>query len=372
MNRARRGGLVAYVTSHGYGHLNRTAAVLNRLPGSLPVTIRCAPDLFDHWRERLRRPAELEPYVGDAGAVNPPGDSAATDGPATLARAAEVHRAAMARLDDEADHLRDLGAQAVLADAPAPPLAAAARAGVPSGLMTNFTWAEIYAEHAANAGPEAAALLDDLRAAYATATLAFRLQPGLPLAGVPRHRDVGMVVTHGRADRAGLCRALDIDPAKTLVYFYIGRYGQADLAWENLAALSDYAFVGFHEAPAGPLPNLHVVPPTEWTGADLAASCDVAVAKAGYGTVCEAIVAGTPFIYPPRVGFAEHPALESALSAWGGGVPAPAGAFTSFDLGPLLDRARSLRPGPPPFPADGAGRVAKCLVEWCEKRSSAR
>ena len=57
-----------------------------------------------------------------------------------------------------------------------------------------------------------------------------------------------------------------------------------------------------------------------WTGADLAASSDVVVAKAGYGTVCEAMVARVPLVYPPRTGFAEHRALEQALDAWGGGV----------------------------------------------------
>ncbi len=359
------GGVVAYVTSHGYGHLNRTAAVLNRLPVSLPLTIRCAPDLFDHWRERLRRPAALEPYVGDSGAVNPPGDSAATDGPATLARAMAIHAEATSRLDEEAAFLRDLGARAVLADAPAPPLAAAARAGVPSGLLANFTWSEIYDEHAAAVGPEAVAFVRELRATYALATVAFRAQPALSLAEIPRRTDVGMVLTPGRADRQGLCQLLDIDPKSTLVYFYIGRYGQANLDWENLAALRGFEFIGFHEAPVGRLPNLHAVPPREWNGADLAASCDIAVAKAGYGTVCEAIVSGTPLIYPPRSGFAEHAALESALKSWGGGILAPAETFTTLRLGPMLDQARACRPGPPPFPTDGADRVAHALTAWC-------
>lgn len=367
-----RGGVVAYVTSHGYGHLNRTAAVLNRLPGSLPLTIRCAPDLFAHWRERLRRPVELEAYVGDAGAVNPPGDSAATDGPATLARAMAVHTEAMGRLDEEVAFLRERGAQAVLADAPAPPLAASSQAGVPAGLLANFTWSEIYEEHAATAGPEAQAFLDDLRATYARATLAFRASPALSLAEIPSRRDVGMIVTPGRANREGLCRLLDIDPKSTLVYFYIGRYGQANLDWANLAALRGYEFIGFHEAPVGRLPNLHAVPPTEWTGADLAASCDVAVAKAGYGTVCEVMVAGTPLIYPPRTGFAEHAALESALATWGGGIPAPADVFTTLQLGPLLARARVCRPGRLPFPADGAAKVADALVAWCARNESGR
>ena len=79
------GMLVVYVTSHGFGHLNRTAAVLNRVPEDVPVTIRSHRNLFEHWHERLKRPADLEHYVSDAGAVNPPGDSAATDPVATLA-----------------------------------------------------------------------------------------------------------------------------------------------------------------------------------------------------------------------------------------------------------------------------------------------
>src|SRR5215213_10638350 len=101
----RCGGLVVYVTSHGFGHLNRSVAVINRVPGEIPVTIRCHPNLFDHWRERLRRPAALEPHVADSGAINPPGDSNATDGAATLALAMRVHAEAMARVDDEADAL---------------------------------------------------------------------------------------------------------------------------------------------------------------------------------------------------------------------------------------------------------------------------
>ena len=73
------GRLAVYVTSHGFGHLNRTAAVLNQVPTDVPVTIRSNSNLFEHWRERLKRPAEFEHYVCDVGAVNPPGDSNATD-----------------------------------------------------------------------------------------------------------------------------------------------------------------------------------------------------------------------------------------------------------------------------------------------------
>lgn len=366
---AEHGRLVVYVTSHGFGHLNRAVAVINRMPSAVPVTIRSHPNLFAHWRERLRRPADLEAHESDAGAVNPAGDSAVTDGPATLALAARVHAESMARLDDEVARLADSRAAAVLCDAPAVPLVAARRAGVPGFLLANFTWAEIYAPHARKLGGEALGFVTEVRRAYRQATAVFRAEPALAMVDFAPDKviNVGMVVTPGRDRRAELRQALGLGPTEKVVSFYVGRYGQADLDWDRLAALgrAGVHFVGFHPAPVGPLPNLHVVPAETWTGADLAASADAIVAKAGYGSVCEAMVAGTPMIYPPRTGFAEHRALDRALRRWGGGLPATARAFASFRIEPLLGRAFSLRPGPPPFAADGAARVAERIVETC-------
>lgn len=370
-----RGGLAVYVTSHGFGHLNRTVAVLNRLPASVPLVIRCKPDLFAHWGERLRRPARFEPHVSDAGALNPPGDSAATDAAATLALAARVHAEAMARLDDDAQRLRDEGTAAVLCDCPAVPLVAARRAGVPGFLLGNFTWADIYEPHARRLGGEAPGFVSELRRAYRQATMLFRCEPALRMADAAGTvEDVGMVVTPGRDRRAELRRRLGLTPGDRVVYWYVGRYGQDDLGWARLAKLGARGihFVGFHPPPrgVGPVANLHVVPAEEWTGADLAASADAIVAKAGYGTASEAMAAGTPLIYPPRVGFAEYRALDRALRGWGGGLPASARAFAEMRLEPQLRRAFGLRPGPPPFPADGAARVAERLA--CTCRASPR
>ena len=103
----RDGGVAVYVTSHGFGHLNRTAAVVNRIPRGIPVSIRSHASLFDHWRQRVTRPIELGEFVSDSGAVNPPGDSNTTDGRATLELAIRVHAEAMARLDEEVDWLRE-------------------------------------------------------------------------------------------------------------------------------------------------------------------------------------------------------------------------------------------------------------------------
>ena len=61
--------------------------------------------------------------------MNPPGDSNATDGRATLELAIRVRAEAMTRLDGEADWLREQRIDVIACDAPAPPLVAAQPGG---------------------------------------------------------------------------------------------------------------------------------------------------------------------------------------------------------------------------------------------------
>ena len=316
---SRQGGLAVYVTSHGFGHLNRTAAVLNRVPADVPITIKGHASLFRHWRERLRRPAELESFVSDVGAVNPPGDSATTDGPATLALAARVHAEAVARLDDEVNRLVRQQNAVVLCDAPALPLLAARRAEIPGFLMSNFTWADIYAPHARKAGGDALDFVRSLRDVYRNASATFRVEPALRMSWLSPVHSAGMIVNQVKDRRVELRRCLGLKKSDRLVYLYLGRYGQRDLDWSRLAgpAQEGVHFVMYAPLPPGSASNVHAVPTDLWPGGDLIASCDAVFAKAGYGTACEAMSSRTPLIYPPRHGFAEHRSLDRCLCAWG-------------------------------------------------------
>lgn len=367
------GHLAAYVTSHGFGHLNRAASVLEALPASLPLTIVCSPDLFPHWRERLKRPFQVRAGVFDAGAVNPAGDSQSTDVVATIRRAREVHAHASAALDDEARWLREAGATAVFCDVPALPVVAGRRAGVPAYLLANFTWYDIYAPMVRAIGTDDdREWLRGLRADYLGAALLFRSEPALAMSWMPRRMDVGLVTSPGRDRRAELRRLLGLSGRERLAFFYVGRYGQDDLDWDRMAALEKRGvhFVGYHPAPVGPIANLHLIPAEEWNGADLTASSDFVMAKAGYGSASSAMEAGVPLLYPPRRGFAEHRALDRALRSWGGGRPTSSRDFREFRLERFLE---ALKPGerfPAPYPADGAARVAARLSEACRKREA--
>lgn len=364
---AKSGVLVVHVTSHGFGHMNRTVAVLNKVPAEVPIIIRCSPDLFPNWRERLLRPADLDAHVSDSGAVNPMGGSGSTDAAATLERAIAVYRESLPRIDDDAEYLRRVDAAAVLCDAPPLPLVAARRAGVPGWLLANFTWYDIYEPYAKDAGPEAKRLVAELKAAYRQAAGVFRSEPALKMGWLPNQTDVGLVANPGRDRTKELRGLLGLGKTEKLVYFYVGRYGQDDLDWGRLASFADRGvhFVGYHAAPAGALPNLHLVSASEWSGGDLIASTDAVVAKAGYGTMSEAMAHGRPILYPPRVGFAEYRALDRAARSWGGGVPVSSRDFAAMRIGPALDRAFDLGRLKPPYAPDGAAQVAAHLAKLC-------
>jgi hypothetical protein len=366
-------GLAVYVTSHGFGHLSRTTAVINRIPAAIGVSIRSHASLFSTWRQRVTRPVSLEEYVSDVGVVTPGGDCAATDGPATLELAARVHAEAMARVDDEARRLREQEIAAVLADAPAVPLVAARRAGIPGFLMSNFTWADIYASHARAAGSEARALVADLRRAYRHAAGVFRIEPALRMGWLRPAFDVGMVVNRSHDRRDELRRLFGVTARERVVYLYLGRHGQNGLDWRRLERISARGihFVGYGPVLEARLENVHVVPSHDWPGGDLIRSCDAVVAKAGYGTACEAMASGTPMIYPPRRGFAEFRALDRALRSWGGGLPITSSQFRELRLERALEQAFQTEAGPPPFASDGALLIAQHLARVCERHRGA-
>ena len=235
----REGGVAVYVTSHGFGHLNRSAAVINRIPRGIPVSVRSDPGLFNHWPQRVTRPIELGSFVSDSGAVNPPGDSNTTDGRATLERrsGSAPRRWTPGRRGGLAAPQQRIAV--IACDAPAVPLVAARRAGIPGFLMSNFTWADIYAPYARELGGEALRLVADLRSDYRHATALFRMQPSMKMAWlkpVDRRR-------HGREPgtqpAAELVRALGLSRRDRVVYLYVGRYGQDDLDWSRLERFGD-------------------------------------------------------------------------------------------------------------------------------------
>ena len=353
--------LCYYVTGHGFGHAIRTTQILKALPPELPLTIKTtAPERL--FREEL--PGRDFEYVAaeyDCGCLQ--SDSVSVLRRETLTRYAEIVQANQERLPDEIAFLKQQGVRCVVSDIPSFPLFAAREAGIPGVAVANFTWHDIYSEYVET--PADAALLAQMASEYASATLGFVTPLNLPSTATlfPCVEYVPLVARRGQAIRDILTAALDLPAEKHLALLYLGGWG-LDIDWAALEKLTDWVFLldrPLHQ----PIANARVFDPGIVRYADVAASVDAVVSKAGYGTVTECIANAVPLIYLPRYNFAEHEALVLGMKQWGGGIEISESAFHAGDWQDELHSALDSQPNPNAFAVNGAEIIAQKLQEFC-------
>lgn len=350
-----------YITGHGYGHAIRTIQVLKALPTDVRLILKTtAPERL--FREDMGdREFTLLPAEYDCGSVQ--SDSITVLPRETLARYREIAARNEARLADEIDFLQWDHVDCVVSDVPSFPLRAAREAGVPGVAVTNFTWHDIYQEYVQ--GPDEERLLADMGREYGQATVALVTPLCLPTVAdpFPTVERVPLVARRGRNVRKALVESLARPAGTHLALLYLGVWG-LDIAWEELAAFSDWTFLTY-EAPPVPVLNVVTLDRTIWPYADTLASVNAVLAKTGYGTVTECIANGVPMIYPPRKGFIEHEALAAGLTQWGGGIPISEDDFMAGRWGVSLDAALAARPDSTALATDGADVIARRLMELC-------
>lgn len=348
--------IAAYVSGHGFGHAVREIEILRRVPDTIGLVVKTSsPEWF--WRQEIQRPFEFVADAFDVGCLQP--NSLDIDVPGTLAAWNAIAARNEARLDDEVADLRRRGVRVVVADVGPFPIRIAERLGVPSVCVANFTWADIYGK-LAEAEPAFGPIAADLEAQYARATLLLDTDLSLPMAYFPRRERVGLVARphrHRRTDLLGLLgpRA----EGKRLALIYIGNWG-LPIPWARLETFSDWFFVTLGRA--GPAANLAELPADAFPHADLVASVDLVVSKAGYGMVGECLSSGTPLLYCPRPEFAEYAALDAALSVWPGGLRATTADFLSVAWDAHLERIPE-RASVPVYSAGGGQGAAEILTK---------
>ena len=351
--------LCYYVTGHGFGHAIRTTQILKALPPDLPLMVKTtAPERL--FREELpRREFKYLAAEYDCGCLQ--SDSVSVLQRETLTRYGEIARRNEAHLADEIAFLKERGVRAVASDIASFPLYAARAAGVPSAAIANFTWHDIYAEYAETAEDEA--LLAQMAAQYASATVGLITPLHLPSTPglFPNVESVPLIARRGSRIRDILTDALGIPPQKHLALLYLGGWG-LDIDWAALERLTDWVFLLDRPLPV-PIANARAFDPGILRYADVAASVDAVVSKAGYGTVTECIANSVPLLYLPRHGFAEQDALVSGMNHWGGGIEISEAAFHAGDWEHALSSALHAAPDPASFPTHGAEVIAEKLEE---------
>lgn len=342
-----------FVSGHGYGHATRAALLLERLQAALPVEafVRgSAPSrIFARTGAEVSAGPE-EPPLRQRGGLDVDWEGSLRAQLDALSRRPESIAA-------EAAWLRSVGPSLVLSDAPSLACEAAAKAGVPCRLISNFTWDWVLGERAA-ADPRWLPVSQLMADAYALAAGAWRLPGGGGFSTVRSVSDPGLLARRSTAARGQARDALGVpSDGLPLVLVSFGGFGAA-LPRLDDPALEAYRFAGFGPRPEGlkaPWLSLDLQPALPH--AEAVAACDVLLGKPGYGTFSEAAAHGCRVLYVPRPDYVE----ARALADWIGVVCAARELpRADFEAGrwaaPLAALLRE--PAKPAVPASGADRIA--------------
>jgi hypothetical protein len=346
--------IVYHITSHGFGHAVRSAAVVNEIPPDVPVLVRTmVPRSI--LEQEIHRPFDLQEVRFDCGAVQL--DALVVDQRATLETYAQIDAENQGRLAQEAAFLKHVGARLVVSDVASFPFRIAKTAGLPSVAIGNFTWAGIYEPYLFHE-PEFAGLVDRLRAEYALADMCVRLPFAMSMKEFPRRINAPLVCRPVTPIRERLAREYGLDASLRWVQLYVG-HGPSEFDMQRLGSIPGTVFLQLGTvAREGPAVQID---PRTFAGQDVASACDAVLAKPGYGIAADCVAGGTPLIYCSRDDFAEFFVLDEELRQWGLGVCIAPDEFLTGDLRPALQQAFAF-PKRAPAAYEGAARVADYLV----------
>ena len=288
-----------YISGHGFGHASRQIEIINALAVRRPdlrILIRTAAArwLLDR---TVKPPFDLDPRPVDTGVAQV--DSLRLDAAKTIADARDFYSTLDARADEEARLLVERDVLFVVSDAPPLACAAAARAGVPSVVVSNFTWDWIYEGYEGSDGNEGAAtrFIETIRNAYRQADAAWRLPMHGGFGPLKNVTDVPFVARHARHARDETRQRLRLPTNRRLVLPTFGGYGVDGLKLDALDTGDGWHVV---QAPDAAIYDAGL------RYEDLVRAVDVVVTKPGYGILSECIANHTAVVYTSRGRFVEY------------------------------------------------------------------
>jgi hypothetical protein len=352
--------LAVYVSSHGFGHATRVAEVIQRFmkrgPGCVVHLRTTAPRwLFAKSHGQL----QLHSVATDLGMAQPNG--LAIDFATTIARLDELEARWDERLAAEVDWLREVGAALVLGDVPPLAFAAAARAGVPSVALANFSWDWLYRSYESR-DPRFTVHAKRAAECYASARRLYRLPFHAPAPAFASVVDVPLIARRCLLTRREARRRLGLPVAGPLVLLSFGGFGPPGIDVVRLGEMPGVRFVAtdpYANAPS----NLTCLDRPALDYPTLVRASDVVLTKPGWGILAASLVNGVRVLYATRDDFPETPILVRALETY---ATAAAIAPEQVARSEIREPIESLLARPvveTELAATGASRVAELLAE---------
>lgn len=350
--------LVVDISFHGFGHLAQVTPVLKALRarlGDLQLTVRSTIPV-SVLRRRLGDDLRIIRVARDVGMRMA---SALDVLPGESAQAHRLfHRDWEGTVTREAQTLETLSPDLVLANIPYLTLAAASLARIPTVAMCSLNWADIF-DHYCGALRGSADIHSEMVRAYQQAGAFLQPRPHMPMDDLPCRHPIGPIAEIGTRRRDEMATRLGVRPHERLVLVGLGGVAtrlpaelwptQPDTRWllpgDWQVARSDCTALEQLDMPF----------------IDILASCDVLIAKPGYGSFTEAACHGLPVLYVPREDWPEAPYLTGWLHEHARALEVPR---RDLETGRFADALEALleQPARPPVQPGGVEEAVGILA----------
>lgn len=353
--------LLVALTAHGFGHAAQTAPVVNALRRRIPalrITLYTGlPRSF--LINRFDGMFELIPQSPDVGMLMK--DALEVDREASAQAYQQYHRDWDKSVAAEARLLCGHAPDAVLANVPYRILAAAAQADIPAIAMCSLNWVDIYRHFCGNS-PGAAAILDQMLAAYRGAWAFLQTAPSMPMSDLDNRVAIGPVARLGEDRRREILQVLGLSHSAKLILVSLGGIP-----------------IQLNPSRWPVLPETYWIVPAEWATPrhdiiafeslamnfiDVLRSADALITKPGYGSFVEAACNGVPVLFAHRHDWPEEPFLVHWLQHHGRGLSLRRDQLVHGDFANDLATLLTLAPRIPVEPTgidEAATRLAALL-----------
>lgn len=308
--RSQNKRIAYFVTSHGFGHATRAAAVMQAI-AAIDTAIQF--DIFTtvpSWlfEDSLSAPFSYHALRTDFGIVQT--SAFQIDVEATLQQLNRFYPVERRRINEISSQIKQCDCALIVCDIAPLGILVAAAAGIPSVLVENFTWDWIYQEYV-SAEERLLSHIQYLRSVFAGADYHIQTEPVCD--GRSADLVTAPVARRIRTDSESIRRRFGLTAGDKMVLITSGGIPSKYAFFRKLATVPEITFI---------LPgtsrrlqihaNLILLPDrSEFYHPDLVNAADAVIGKLGYSTLAEVYHAGVSFGYVPRPNFRESgPMLE--------------------------------------------------------------
>jgi hypothetical protein len=294
--------LVVDISAHGFGHIAQTSAVLNALdPEQFDITIRSiAPQAL--LRQRINPSFTYIHHQQDNGMIMH--DALHVDAKKSFQWHQTFHAHFAEHIDTASQQLESLEPDLLFCNIPYLSLEAAHTIGIPSIALCSLNWAEVfyaYCQHFNGANQ----IYDEMLSAYQKANIFLQPTPTIPMSALSNTQTISPIALKG--NKHDLQQLTGKNSAK----FVLISLGGIDIDYplDNWPQMDNVIWIFPDQALYKQRHDFLAQSTFNMPYMDLLSSCDLVLAKTGYGTQTEAVLNQVPTLCLERGDWPEEPYL---------------------------------------------------------------